>query len=360
MSKNELSKDTKLEAVDGGLLVYLSSVEEANKISDIKTPDGKNAASFLQSDGTYGSEITQDSIDQVRISSNNEERYYKKINSNPAIKATAWIETDAKGKPINDGCEVTICYGGYTGRLPPDRNTPEGKIIQGVIFGGEINMPSNEVPGFLGHTLAKAKQYGEIKELTNYGHSMGGTSAMLSNALARNEKINSDALLIEPLRAEQALPHIARAFSLNPDVLDDHTTTILASQGGQRLALAHRLLGGGVGEIRLIETSNAPATMQSAMQGHQASSISAAVGGLSNANRGEAGAKSGIALSEGMDLGQLIMGILQSIMGEGGDMMKIFSNLLQGFTPPSDVRLADSASTNQSLPQIMSRNQSIG
>lgn len=337
MSTASKEMETRQEVIDGGLLVYLSSPQEAAKIAGLTVAGGKPAVSFMKN-GEYQSEATDTSITQVRITSSEGERYFKKIASDSELKATAWVETDAAGNVAKDNCNVTLCYGGYTGKLPPD-NGPDGQAIQNILA-GNMNPQNALVPAFVEKALDNAKALGAVTEVTNYGHSMGASNAMLSNALSAKQVRNSDAVLIEPLRAKQAVPQLVREFGVSEAEVEANTVSVWATQGGKRFAMSEGMLGPGVGQQKLVETDKKSATMQTALEGHKAFNISSVEGGLSRgappSAAGNAPAEEDTSQSQQAsrqpDLGQMIIGILQGLLS-GGGFGDLFASLLQGFGP---------------------------
>ena len=121
-------EQTREQIIEGGMLVYLTNTTEATKIADFPNRAGDHAIAFMNN-GSYqtgAGAINDQSIQQVRITYDGEEHYFKRTAINSDIKATAWVETNEKGEALQGESHAVIAYGGYTGKMPPDTNTKEG------------------------------------------------------------------------------------------------------------------------------------------------------------------------------------------------------------------------------------------
>lgn len=349
----------------GGLLAYLQHRDDALKVAGMNGSDGQPVIAFRGPDGQYRSgadAVNPDSVTQVRIRINGEDRYFKRIavndGNNPTnFSASAFAETDAAGQ-VKQGCDVRLCFSGYTGGMPPDPTSRNGAPVAAVLQ-GQMNPQSAEVKPFIDGALLIAQQQGANGAIVNYGHSNGASNAMLANAVIGRNR-NSRAVLVEPLKGQQAATLLAGAtanannnivpgVTLSADDFTRNTISVNAARTGQdgilrRSNLATTFLGNGVGEQMLANMdTSAPAgsAMTTAMADHSAANISMDL--INNAN-GAALRNAGVTLAAappsqsplagmgfgGNNIGELIMGLLNSLMSGNGSLVGLMQGLTQG------------------------------
>jgi hypothetical protein len=360
--------DTRTNVISGGLLTYLYSAEEGKKIAAKQGADGKPIVQFFK-DGQYQSgpdAATPESIKQVKITIDGKDHYFKQVASadgknGTGFKATAWIETDAAGKPLSKDCELTLCYGGYTGAVAPLLNpnfvpsTPDEKAILAV-KNGQINPQLADVRSFVDRAMASASNEGTVARVHNVGHSNGAVLAALSNAYTANGR-PSDALLLEPFQAAKQVNQIAATYNVSPEALAANTTTMFAARNGQRNSLASMVMGNGIGEQRLVNMdANQPVqggAIDQAMADHNLANIATAT---NNAGRTQPviqqapSTNLGAGLGSDMGIGELIMSLLMSLLSGGGMGMMMGGPAQNGAQQQSQQQTQ--APSNQNLGQL--------
>ena len=259
-----MSNEVQENVIEGGLLVYCSSVTEASKLASLKNKAGGPAIEFYK-DGKYQSVADAESIKQVKISHDGKEHYFRQIavasgDSASSFAASAWVEIDAEGKLVDGKTTLKLCYNGYTGSLPPSSSDPKAASALAVMH-GEMNPQNKEVSEFVKKALAAAAEEGEITDIDNYGHSVGASNAMLSNAIVdASYPDKSQAILVEPFKADKSIKAMVTnqaqlnlPITISSTSLVKHTASRMAARRGSdgklsRLPMAAMFLGDGVGE----------------------------------------------------------------------------------------------------------------
>ncbi|MFW0777532.1 MAG: hypothetical protein ACN2B6_07430 [Rickettsiales bacterium] len=329
------TEQTREQIIEGGMLVYLTNTTEAAKIADMPNLRGDHAIAFMNN-GDYqtgADAINEQSIQQVRVTYDGKDHYFKRTAINSDLKATAWVETNARGEALQ-GERAIISYGGYTGKMPPDTSTKEGQLID-RLMDGAANPQNYQVAAFTQTALSSFNSAGaNVSSIETYGHSAGGSNAMLSNTITQKKGITSSAVLVEPLKVATAAAHMSRdleglapGMGVTYDDLSTNVTSIFAE---------HR------------ENGN---SLDSGISDHAASSITSAAleGGFQNGNdrtrnsRHFLGQGVGKQYTLDMDnvevkssgmgdfnMGKTLLAMISGMLSGNGMLTDTFASLLQG------------------------------
>lgn len=320
-----MTNEVEKSVIEGGLLVYCSSVSEASKVAGLKNKAGGNAIEFYK-DGKYQSVADAESIKQVKISHDGKDHYFKQIaataDSPSSFSASAWIETDAEGNVIEGKTALKLCYNGYTGDMPPSAKDSKAASAMAV-KNGEMNPQNKEVSEFVKTALAAATEEGEITNIDNYGHSVGASNALLSNAIIdATYPDKSQAILVEPFKADQSIKAmVANQAQLNLPVtisaasLVKNTHSRMAARRGSdgklsRNFMAAMFLGDGVGEDQALVDMGADngGGLQQAINDHKAANVALA------GDSGAAPQATTPSANNNNSIESLIMGMLMSFL----------------------------------------------
>jgi hypothetical protein len=223
---NLTTNDTKQQVnvpqaeITEGTLIALSNVTDASSMANVKGVAFYDEASKSFKAGDQPGAINEKSIARVSITSGGETHFYQRVaavdgqnNTKTGLKATAWVETDDKGKILlnkDNKMDIHLAFDGFTG--DPMGNSASANALKNVV-GGKLNPQAIEASDFTDGVI-KGIGKDKINNIIYGSYSMGASNALAAQAVSDLEGVTSKtSLLIEPLGATLAKAQIQAAMS---------------------------------------------------------------------------------------------------------------------------------------------------